>query len=106
MEYLRGVDLRRVLIDESPLTVGRTATLLGQICAAVAAAHRVGIVHRDLKPENIMLVETDAGETVKVLDFGIARVASVEVLTGRLTARDIVIGTPRYMSPEACQGLE
>ncbi len=106
MEYLEGVDLRQIISKEAPLALPRVVSIFSQICAAVSAAHRVGIVHRDLKPENIMLVEGESSEVAKVLDFGIARLASAEIVTGRLTARDIIIGTPMYMSPEACQGLE
>ena len=106
MEYLAGASLRHEIAHEAPFSLPHAASLLNQIAAAVTAAHRVGVIHRDLKPENIVVVETDAGEVAKVLDFGIARLKSIDPKTGRLTASGIVVGTPRYMSPEACQGLE
>jgi serine/threonine-protein kinase len=106
MEHLDGVTLRFVVSNESPLGLVRASTILSQVCGAVDAAHRQGIVHRDLKPENVMLVETETGETAKVLDFGTAMLKSREAMTGKLTANNIVVGTPRYMSPEGCEGFE
>ncbi len=106
MEYLEGVSLRQLITEEAPLSLTRSATIFKQICSAVTSAHRSGVIHRDLKPENIMLIDTEGGQSAKVLDFGIARLKSVDVLTGRLTSREIIIGTPRYMSPEAAQGLD
>jgi serine/threonine-protein kinase len=108
MELLEGFSLRAVVMNEAPLSLGRTVNIVRQICGAVTAAHQVGIIHRDVKPDNIMLVRSESGDEVaKVLDFGIARlVHSTGKLTSRLTARDVVLGTPRYMSPEACEGKE
>jgi serine/threonine-protein kinase len=106
MEFLEGASLRYEIASDAPFALSHAVTLMKQICAAVTAAHRVGVVHRDLKPENIVVVETDAGEVAKVLDFGIARLKSMDTKTGRLTASGFAVGTPRYMSPEACDGLE
>jgi serine/threonine protein kinase len=81
-----------------------------QISAAVAAAHEAGIIHRDLKPANIFIVQrADMPAVVKVLDFGIAKLAAdsldeEEHMT--LTQFGVMIGTPRYMSPEQCDGLD
>ncbi|AUG79656.1 hypothetical protein CFP65_4939 [Kitasatospora sp. MMS16-BH015] len=77
-----------------PVALGR----LAQVCAALAASHRAGVVHRDIKPENIMITEEG---TVKVLDFGIARLAGA---TGSLTTVGSVIGSPHYLAPERWRG--
>jgi serine/threonine protein kinase len=84
MELLKGEDLSSLIGRAGPLPARVVKTLLGEVCHAVGAAHRAGIVHRDLKPENIFLARTkrvDAQFTVKVLDFGIAKILS-EVKTG------------------------
>src|SRR4029077_19665196 len=110
MELLEGKSLRAVLAREDPLDQGRAVSIMLQISAAVAAAHEAGIIHRDLKPANIFVVQHPEGPAVvKVLDFGIAKLAS-ELLDDEdsltLTQVGAMIGTPHYMSSEQCDGLE
>jgi serine/threonine-protein kinase len=109
MELLEGHTLRDVLAHEAPLDVARAVSIMLQISSAVGAAHDAGIIHRDLKPANIFIVQRkDAPPFVKVLDFGIAKLAA-EALDDdddpqTLTQVGAMIGTPRYMSPEQCDG--
>jgi CHASE2 domain-containing sensor protein len=98
-ERVRGVTLRALLNQEKRLLPGRAAAAVVQVLAGLAAAHEKGIVHRDVKPENVIV--TPEG-TVKVLDFGIARVASAD--DGFRTRTGIVLGTPAYMAPEVVRG--
>ena len=109
MELLEGRTLRDTLAREAPLEVARAVSLMLQATAAVAAAHEAGIIHRDLKPANILVTQsTDVPSIVKVLDFGIAKLAA-ETLDDdhmALTQLGTMLGTPRYMSPEQCDGLE
>lgn len=110
MELLEGRTLRDVLAKEAALDAARSVSLMLQISSAVAAAHEAGIIHRDLKPANIFIVQrAEVPAVVKVLDFGIAKLAAEtldedEALT--LTHVGAMIGTPRYMSPEQCDGAE
>jgi serine/threonine protein kinase/Tfp pilus assembly protein PilF len=109
MELLEGKSLRDLLAREAPLDTARAVSLMLQISAAVAAAHEAGIIHRDLKPGNIFVVQRKhAPPIVKVLDFGIAKLATEA--DGRevkhITQTGVMIGTPRYMSPEQCDGAE
>ncbi|HEU4835859.1 MAG TPA: protein kinase [Pyrinomonadaceae bacterium] len=103
MEYLSGRTLKHVIRDEGPLPLARVVDITRQIGDALNAAHSQGVVHRDLKSDNIMLLDTMTGDHAKVLDFGIAKINEPEgeVDTG-LTAPNLVIGTPQYMSPEQC----
>lgn len=110
MELLEGRTLRDVLAKEAPLDAARSVALMLQISAAVAAAHEAGIIHRDLKPANIFIVQrAEVPAVVKVLDFGIAKLAADsldEDEPNTLTQVGAMIGTPRYMSPEQCDGAE
>ena len=110
MELLEGRPLREVLAREAPLDPARAVSLMLQISAAVEAAHEAGIIHRDLKPGNIFLVQRpDSPYIVKVLDFGIAKIAADDgefSVVDTLTGTGAMIGTPRYMSPEQCDGAQ
>jgi serine/threonine protein kinase len=108
MELLEGRNLRELLAFESPLESGRAVALMLQVAAAVEAAHESGVIHRDLKPANIFIVQPkNAPPLVKVLDFGIAKLAADSGNDSEqhaLTLTGVMIGTPRYMSPEQCDG--
>ncbi|HZI19553.1 MAG TPA: serine/threonine-protein kinase [Pyrinomonadaceae bacterium] len=103
MEYVEGSTLAETLARDGQFAPERAVGVAAEICDVLAEAHALGIIHRDLKPSNIML----NGRGVCVLDFGIAKVlqTSTEVTrTHATTETGLVIGTPRYMSPEQCLG--
>lgn len=105
MELIEGRTLRAIIEEEAPLSPLRAMALLEQVARALVAAHRAGIIHRDLKPDNVMVQVLPEGEEhVTVLDFGIAKVRSGRDSGDSLTASGIIIGTPRYMSPEQVEG--
>ncbi len=97
MEYLEGLALDARL-KKGPIALDRAVRYGAHIVSALAAAHAQGIVHRDLKPANIILTKSGA----KVLDFGLAKMATDETITIAST----VLGTPAYMSPEQREGRE
>ncbi|MBI5491177.1 MAG: protein kinase [Deltaproteobacteria bacterium] len=105
MELLRGEDLADVLQREGRLALPRAVHVMGQMCRALHAAHQKGIIHRDLKPENVFLVQKDERpDVVKVLDFGIAKMTTVDSEGRRLTQSGVIFGTPEYMAPEQARG--
>ncbi|MDF1565107.1 MAG: protein kinase [Deltaproteobacteria bacterium] len=107
MEYLEGLDLGQLLQRDGPLPQGRLVHIMDQVLSALADAHAANIIHRDLKPENVMVVaRRDDPDTVKVLDFGIAKIQdpSDSPDAVALTQQGLVCGTPEYMSPEQAKG--
>ncbi|MEV6549151.1 serine/threonine-protein kinase [Streptomyces sp. NPDC051597] len=103
MELLDGRNLSQLLQDGKghPLPVPDVVDIAEQVSSALAYTHQQGIVHRDLKPANIMRLSDG---TVKILDFGIARLGADIGFTSRLTGTGIAMGTPHYMSPEQIGG--
>ncbi|WP_437516410.1 serine/threonine-protein kinase [Sorangium sp. So ce1099] len=100
MELLDGADLATMVAQRGPLPRDEVRELTGQLCHALAAAHRAGVVHRDLKPENIFIArprQQNVRFKVKVLDFGVAKVVAETRASSLMTAS---VGTPLWMAPE------
>jgi serine/threonine protein kinase/tetratricopeptide (TPR) repeat protein len=108
MELVRGESLRQRFLH-GLLKIERAVQIMEQACSALAAAHDAGIIHRDVKPDNILIEEQASGQPlVKVLDFGIAKLREAQINADadtNLTGANVV-GSPNYMSPEQCMGLE
>jgi len=92
MELLEGLDFRKLIDQRRELPLTGKLEWMAQVCDALGHAHRHGVIHRDVKPSNLFLMNTGS---VKVLDFGIARLTS-----SRLTLAGRILGTPNYMAPE------
>jgi len=108
MELINGVQLKEAMAD-GPMQLGVALLATRQIAAALDAAHALGMVHRDIKPSNIVLQHVSTGLSVKVLDFGVAKIKESHLEDHRvpymtLTGTGVVIGTPAYMSPEQATG--
>jgi len=97
MEFLQGKELRDILNEGKTLPVEQILDIVSQVASGIAYAHENGIVHRDVKPSNIMV---GADGHVKITDFGIARMESASVRT----QTGMVLGSPKYMSPEQVTG--
>ena len=105
MEFIEGEPLTDLLQREGALSVPRATAIFLQTADALQAAHDLGIVHRDLKPDNIMLTSRKGGgETVKVVDFGIAKAVGGDEAGQKVTKTGLVVGTPEFMSPEQLSG--
>ena len=103
MEYVEGESLHDLLAREKFLAPERALELMAAICAGVGAAHHQGIVHRDLKPLNIMICKDrpSLSQSVKILDFGLAKIKSGELLGSFVQAQTTgLMGSPYYMAPE------
>ena len=107
MELLEGEDLSSRLQRERRLPLADTSRILAQVARALRRAHEAGVTHRDLKPSNIFLANIDDEPIVKVLDFGVAKLAATGVLgNSQLTQTGTLLGSPGYMSPEQARGKE
>ena len=106
MELIRGQTLSAFAADHRPLPIFVCVEISMQIADALAHAHAAGLVHRDIKPANVLVceTETDGVPLVKVTDFGIAKAA--EGLGLELTKTGMILGTPKYLSPEQIEGRE
>lgn len=102
MEYIEGEELKALVGPGKPMPVAVASRIAAQVADGLAFAHSRDIIHRDVKPSNIMVAETEDGLVAKVMDFGIARMpaSTVKTLTG------MILGSPRYMSPEQVIGSD
>ncbi|HYX29724.1 MAG TPA: bifunctional serine/threonine-protein kinase/formylglycine-generating enzyme family protein [Pyrinomonadaceae bacterium] len=102
MEFVQGKSLQDIMAEEGAMPPLRAFELMQAICAGIAAAHRQGIVHRDLKPLNVMICDDiPISEGVKILDFGLAKIKSGELLGSFIAAQTTgLMGSPFYMAPE------
>jgi serine/threonine-protein kinase len=97
MEYIQGVELRSLLVEGQPMGVAQAISIAAQVAEGLGYAHQQGVVHRDIKPANIMVVSDGP---VKITDFGIARMRA----SADLTQTGVMLGSPKYMSPEQVIG--
>lgn len=106
MEFLSGKTLRQALSrsQNGRLDLTTTLTIMIQVVEALGYAHSSGVVHRDLKPENIMIMETPEPNSVKLLDFGLAKILKSPESAQKLTQTGVIVGSINYMSPEQCKG--
>lgn len=103
MEWLEGQSVDQWLAHRGPFSTAEALTVMEELGGALHVAHRQGVLHRDLKAQNVMVVPRAEGFTVKLVDFGIARVQAPEGLSG-LTSAGAVLGTPVAMAPEQIRG--
>jgi len=105
MEYLEGQSLEDLIAKEGQLHPVRAVHIALQIASAVQAAHAVNIIHRDLKPANIFVLKDGEPDFIKLLDFGVSKTLRAEVPGAQQrTAIGVMVGTPKYMSPEQARG--
>jgi beta-lactam-binding protein with PASTA domain len=94
MEYVRGINLRQLILERGALSPARAVQVMEPVLRALASAHSAGLVHRDVKPENVLLGDD---ERVKVADFGLARIVETSNVT---QTTGLLIGTVAYLAPE------
>lgn len=103
MELVEGQNLAQMLKQEQRLSLEQFQNVFSQVCDGLLHAHAKGVIHRDIKPGNILMTPDGI---VKIADFGIARTLDAFDLNPQKTATHTVVGTPEYMSPEQCLGME
>jgi serine/threonine protein kinase len=116
IEYLNGEDLETRLAREHRVEARDAATIAWQAARGLARAHEAGVIHRDLKPANVFLTQRDDGSLLaKILDFGISKLERAKWASlsdgeddgePTLTEFGTTLGTPQYMSPEQCRGIQ
>lgn len=105
LEMVEGRSLAKILKDEGVLSVNRALFLLKQVCDGLNEAHKLSIMHRDLKPSNIMVHGSGENESVKIIDFGLAKSFEID-LEEQVASSGYMVGTPSYMSPEQVLGQQ
>jgi len=100
MQYVEGYDLSKLVEKSGPLSVAQACNFVYQAALGLQHAHEHGMVHRDIKPSNLMLARDGNKPLIKVLDFGLAKVASEGAVDGGLTHEGQMLGTPHYIAPE------
>jgi hypothetical protein len=103
MELVEGIDLGEAMTPPDRFPLEQKVRMVVDVCRGLHFAHRMGVVHRDVKPANIRLTKDG---TVKILDFGIARLRGGDSTDPNLTQAGMVLGTPSYLSPELLQGAK
>lgn len=102
-EYVDGIDLRKILAREGPLSWQEVLDITKQIAITVTFVHESGVVHHDIKPDNILIVEEKGIRRAKLLDFGLSRLSEASEEQTKLTWTGQLVGSPHYMAPEQLQ---
>jgi serine/threonine-protein kinase len=103
MQWVDGLDLKRLLDRTGPLSPARAVAIAGQLASALDAVHAVGLVHRDVKPANVLLRQVSGNDHAYLTDFGVAKPSEG---TEHLTQTGLAVGTPGYLSPEQIRGRD
>ncbi|MFT6396351.1 MAG: serine/threonine-protein kinase [Bradymonadia bacterium] len=107
MEFIEGISLKEMIKRDGRLDPKRALRIGRQACEVLSTAHEQSVVHRDVKPDNLMVIEAPNGRvSIKMLDFGIAKILDEESSAAALTQTGVTFGTPEYMSPEQASGRE
>lgn len=101
MEHARGTTLRKVVLEQGPLSLARIRGLVSQLLAGLGAIHEAGIVHADIKSSNIIVDTLNGVDHLTIIDFGLARTRTSQ---GPANDEGIVVGTPEYIAPEMLRG--
>lgn len=105
MDLVDGKGLDEILKENGHLPVEQSLNIAHQIADAIGHAHERGVIHRDLKPSNVIVSKNASGKTtIKIVDFGIAKLLESENENDKLTKTGDIFGSPQYMSPEQCRG--